>query len=125
MMDAVVTVEDVRRVALALPRTTEHLVYDRVKFRVGQIVYAAFSRDETDLGFAFPKEERAALVASRPDVFALPRESDMRFHWVVARTAALDVEEMRELVTDAWRMVVPKKVSRAIIGADTDGRGTP
>lgn len=111
-----VTVEDVRRVALALPRTTEHLIRDRVKFRVGSLVYVAFSRDETEMGFAFPKEERAALVAARPDVFAMPGESDLRYHWVVARLAALEPDEMRELVQDAWRMVVPKRVAREHLG---------
>lgn len=116
-MARVVTVEDVRRVALALPRTTEHLIRDRVKFRVGQIVYVAFSRDETEMGFAFPKEERAALVAARPDVFAMPATSDLRYHWVVARMDALDVDEMTELVVDAWRMVVPARVAREHLGA--------
>jgi hypothetical protein len=113
----VVTVEDVRAFASQLPRTTEALVRDRVKFRVGRIVYVAFSRDETLMGFGFPKEEREALVASEPDKFQLPPQSDMRYHWVVARMDALDVAEMRELVLDAWRMCVPKSVS-AMVGAD-------
>lgn len=108
-----VTVDDVRALALSLPRTTEALVHDRVKFRVGQIVYVALSRDETLMGFAFPKDEREALVESDPEKFRLPRQSDMRFNWVVARLAALDLPEMRELVLDAWRMVVPKKVAAA------------
>jgi hypothetical protein len=111
-----VTVDDVRRLALSLPRTTEHLIHDRVKFRVGQIVYVAFSRDETVMGFAYPKEERDALIASAPSTFHLPRLSDRRYHWVDAWTAALDEEEMRELVVDAWRMVVPKSVARAHLG---------
>ena len=111
-----VTVEDVRRVARRLPRSEEHLIRDRVKFRVGSLVYVAFSRDETEMGFAFPKEERAALVAARPAVFAMPRVSDLRYHWVVARLAALDPDEMPELVTDAWRMVVPKRVAREHLG---------
>ncbi|MEU3723511.1 MmcQ/YjbR family DNA-binding protein [Streptomyces sp. NPDC031705] len=108
-----VTVDDVRRLALALPRTEEHLVRDRVKFRIGRIVYLALSRDETELGFAFPKEERAALVASAPDTFSLPGAGDMRYHWVHARMAALDTAELAELVTDAWRMCVPAGVARA------------
>jgi hypothetical protein len=108
-----VTVEDVRAVARELPRAYEVVVHDRVKFRVGQIVWVAFSRDETTMGFAFPKEEREALVASAPATFLMPKESDLRYRWVVARMAALDVEEMRELVLDAWRMVVPKSVVRA------------
>jgi hypothetical protein len=112
----VVTVDDVRALAETLPRSYEALVHDRVKFRVGQMVYVAFSRDEETMGFGFPKEERAALVASEPDKFLLPPESDLRFHWVVVRLAAIDVDEMQELVLGAWRMVVPKKVARARLG---------
>jgi hypothetical protein len=101
---------------LTLPRAYEVLVRDRIKFRVGNLVFVSFSRDETLMGFAFPKEERASLVASRPDTFQLPVESDMRYQWVVARMDALDVDEMHELVVDAWRMVVPKGVAREFLG---------
>ena len=107
----VITAAEVREVALALPRTSEHLIHDHVKFRVGKIVYVSISPDESTMGFGFPKEERAALVAAEPEKFAMPRLSDQRFHWVQARMAALSPEEMRELVTDAWRMVVPKKIA--------------
>jgi hypothetical protein len=113
-----VTVEEVRALALTLPRTTEHLIRDRVKFRVGRLVYVAFSRDESLMGFAFPKEERVALVESEPDKFLLPGTADLRYHWVVARLSALDVPEMTELVTDAWTMVVPKSVARAHLGEE-------
>ena len=108
-----VTVDDVRELALTLPRSYEAFVRNRIKFRVGRIVYLAFSRDETMMGFAFPKEEREALVESEPDKFLLPKPSDLRYNWVVVRLDAIDAEEMRELVLDAWRMVVPKKVWRA------------
>ncbi len=106
-----VTIDDVRAVASTLPRSYEALVRDRVKFRVGRIVYLAFSRDESEMGFAFPKEEREALVASEPEKFMMPSQADMRYHWVVVRLAAIDVVEMREIVIDAWRMVVPKRVA--------------
>src|SRR4026208_1506972 len=105
-----VTIDDIRPLALSLPRSYEALVHDRVKFRVGRIVYLAFSRDETIMGFAFPKEERELLVASEPDKFQMPSQSDMRYHWVHVRLDAIDEEEARELVIDAWRMVVPKRV---------------
>lgn len=110
------SLEAVRELALSLPRTTEHLIRDRVKFRVGQIVYVAFSRDETLMGFAFPKEEREALVASEPHKFRLPEQADMRFNWVVVAVDAIDDDEMRELVQDAWRMVVPKRLAKEILG---------
>jgi hypothetical protein len=112
-----VTIDAVRALALSLPRTHEGLVRDRVRFRVGQIVYVAFSRDETLMGFAFPKEERDALIASAPEKFLLPKTSDLRFNWVVVRLATIDAVEMRELVVDAWRMVVPKRVAAAHLDA--------
>ena len=43
----------------------------------------------------------------------LPKQSDMRYNWVVVRLAAIDVTEMREIVIDAWRMVVPKFLAEA------------
>ena len=108
-----VSVQEVREVAIGLPRTTEHLIHDRVKFRVGKIVYVAFSRDETTMGFAFPREERDALVAAQPRVFHQPGPADLRFPWVEAWLAELDRPRMEELVIDAWRMVVPKGVAAA------------
>jgi hypothetical protein len=109
-----VTIEDVRAVASRLQRTEEALVRDRVKFRVGRIVYLAFSRDETVMGFAFPKEERVALIEAEPEKFMMPSKSDMRYNWVHVRLAALSRDEMRELVVDAWRMVVPKRLAMGV-----------
>jgi hypothetical protein len=97
------TVEDVRWLGSSLERSYEVFVRGRLKFRVGSIVYVAFSLDETEMGFGFPKEERAALVASAPD----------RFHPV----------EACEFVVDAWRLCVPKKVSAAYDLTHPDGPG--
>ena len=115
------TLDDVRRIAMSLPRTSEHLIRDHVKFRVGRLVYASVSPDEERLGFGFPKEERAALVASRPDTFMMPLRSDERYQWVRARLGVLDVDELRELLVDAWCMVVPKKVAASYL--DSHGIG--
>jgi len=109
----VVSVDEVRQIAASLPRTEEALVRDRVKFRAGRIVYLSLSADETVLGFAFPREERAALVAAEPDTFLMPARSDERYNWVRVRLAAIDRTELRELVIDAWRMVVPRRVAAA------------
>ena len=116
-------VEDVRPLGTELERSYEVYVRGRLKFRVKQIVYVAFSLDETVMGFGFPKEERAALVAAEPHTFQMPAPSDLRFHWVHADLSALDPPEARELVVDAWRMVVPKKLSRAYDLAHPDGPG--
>jgi hypothetical protein len=115
-----VTIDDARGIASALPRSYEALVRDRVKFRVGQMVYAAFSDDESIMGFGFPREEREALVASEPEKFVMPSPSDMRYRWVQVRLDAIDVDELRELLVEAWRMCVPKKVSDAYDRASRD-----
>ena len=107
------TVEDAQAIASTLPRSYEVVVRDRRKFRVGSIVYVAFSRDETTMGFAFPKEWRAALLESQPDKFFLPEPSDLRFHWVCVRLDRIGHDELHALVVEAWRMCVPKKVAAA------------
>jgi hypothetical protein len=113
-----VTADDVRSIALSLPRSYEALVHDRVKFRVGSLVYVSLSQDETLMGFAFPKEERSALVAAEPDRFLMPVPSDERYNWVRVRLDAIDEEQLRELVVEAWQMVVPKRVAAAHLASE-------
>jgi hypothetical protein len=108
---AIVTIDQVRELASSLPRSYEALVRDRVKFRVGRLVYLAFARDESMMGFAFPKEEREALVAAEPEKFLMPKQRDLRYNWVVVRLSEIEADEMREIVLEAWRMVVPKRVA--------------
>jgi hypothetical protein len=110
-MHGMVTVDDVRRIAAELPGSYEVVVRDRIKFRVGRYVYLAFSRDETVMGFGYPREERDALVASDPDTFLPPERVDERYNWVQVRMSEIDEVQLRELVVDAWRMCVPKRVA--------------
>jgi hypothetical protein len=111
-----VSIDDVRSITSTLPRSYEAVVHGRVKFRVGKIVYVAFSRDEMIMGFAFPKELRDALVESAPDKFLLPSQSDLRYNWVCVRLDAVGREELWALVVAAWRMCVPKQVAAAYHG---------
>jgi hypothetical protein len=106
-----VTIDDVRAFASTLPRSSEGLVRGQVKFRIGRIVYLSLSRDGSTMGFAFPKDWRQALVEAEPEKFSLPGESDLRYHWVHVRLAAIDEDEMRRLVEDAWAFCVPKTVA--------------
>ncbi len=111
-MASMVTADDVRAIATSLPRTVERLVGDRVKFNVGRIVYVALSRDELTMGCGFPKEEREAAIEAEPHKFSMPSVGDQRYRWIHVDLAAIDKDELRELVTEAWRMCVPKKVAQ-------------
>lgn len=118
-----VTAEDVRTIALSLPRAYEALVRDRVKFRVGRIVFVSLSPDETVMGFGYPKEARDGLIAAEPAKFHLPVPSDLRYNWVRVWLAAIDHDELRELVEDSWRMTVPKKVWNEYLAGQEAGKG--
>ena len=111
-----VDLEDIRAVTEGLPRSYEVIVRDRIKFRVGRIVYLALSRDEKTMGIGFPKEERAAAIAAYPEKFLPPSKADERYKWIEVNLAVLDEEELRELVLEAWRMCVPKKVAAEYFG---------
>ena len=102
---------DVRRIALELPRSYEAIVRDYVKFRVGRLVFASVSPDESLLGFGYPKDARQSLVDSDPDTFLMPVASDLRYNWVRLRLPRIDRPELDELLVDAWQLCVPKKVA--------------
>jgi hypothetical protein len=116
----VVTIDEVREFAITLPRSSEGLVRGRVKFRIGRIVYLSLSRDGSTMGFAFPKEWRNALVESEPEKFSLPSQSDLRYHWAQVRLAAIDADEMRDLVEDAWAFTAPKHVAEEYAASQRD-----
>ena len=105
------TPDEIRAVAQTLPRSYEVFVRGRIKFRVGQIVWLALSRDGTHMGCGFPKELRQAAVEAEPHKFQLPSESDMRFNWIHVRLDAIDADEMRDLVEEAWSRAVPLHVA--------------
>ena len=106
-----VTADEVRAVAQTLPRSYEVLVRGRIKFRVGQIVWLALSKDGERMGCGFPKEMRQAVVDAEPHKFQLPRDSDMRFNWIHVCLDAIDADEMRDLVEEAWSRTVPLYVA--------------
>ena len=95
-----VTPDEIRAIAQTLPRSYEVFVRGQIKFRVGQIVWLALSKDGERMGCGFPKEMRQAAVDAEPHKFQLPGESDMRFNWIHVRLEALDAGEMRDLVEE-------------------------
>jgi hypothetical protein len=107
-----ITVDDVRAFVADFPRSYEVVVRNRIKFRVGQIVWLALSKDGERMGCGFPKEMRQAAVEAEPHKFELPSAGDMRFNWIHVRLDAIDAEEMRDLVEEAWSRAVPLYVAQ-------------
>lgn len=106
--------DDVRREALALPETSEKFTWNAPTFRVRDKIFVALSEDDSSIAFRCPREERAELIASEPDKFFMRAGHDDNYDWIRARLAAIeDVEELRAMVLDAWRMTAPKRVIKA------------
>jgi hypothetical protein len=109
---AVVTPDEIRAIAQKLPRSYEVLVHGQIKFRVGQIVWLALAKDGERMGCGFPREMRQAAVDAEPQKFQLPGQGDMRFNWIHVRLDAIDADEMRDLVEEAWSRAVPLYVAQ-------------
>ena len=121
--------DDVRRLASALPHVVE-IDSEGFDFRVADkgFVWSYPERRpgqrrviRTDIAVLFvgDEAEKQALLLGEPDVFFTTPGYD-GLPLVMLRLAEVDVERLRELVTDAWRMRAPDTLVE-----DLDGSGEP
>ncbi|WP_329025124.1 MmcQ/YjbR family DNA-binding protein [Streptomyces sp. NBC_00690] len=107
------TADDVRRVALSLPRTIEKLAWGMPTFRLdgGGKIFASLADDDQVMGVKCPKEERAELIEAEPAKFFLREGHDDNYAWIRVRLAVLEDEsELRAILLDSWRQVAPRKL---------------
>lgn len=105
--------EDVRRIALSLPDTTEKIAWSMPTFRVAGKMFATLPEDETSIAVRCPKEERDELVLAEPDKFWIA-DHEAQFAWVRAWLSALDDEgELRDILADSWRQAAPSSLLEA------------
>ena len=108
-----VTEGDVRRIALSLPETTEKPSYGTPGFRVKDKLFARI-REEGDVLVVWCSDlgEKEALIASEPEkFFTLPHYDG--HPTVLVRFGAVEADEMRELLTESWRIRAPKKLQKS------------
>jgi hypothetical protein len=102
--------EDVRRVALSLPDTTEKEAWSMPTFRVAGKMFATLPEDETSMAVRCPKTERDELVLAEPDKF-WTADHEAGFAWVRVRLSALEDEpELRDILADSWRQAAPTQL---------------
>ena len=102
--------EDVRRIALSLPDTTEKIAWSMPTFRVAGKMFVTLPEEETSIAVRCPKEERDELVLAEPEKFWVA-DHEAGFAWVRARLAALDSdEELRDILADSWRQAAPPRL---------------
>ncbi|TMR20682.1 hypothetical protein ETD86_18070 [Nonomuraea turkmeniaca] len=111
-----VTEDDVRRIALALPETGEKTMYGTPAFYVRGKWFARM-REEGDM-LVLPvasEEEKAELLAAEPAKFGTTPHYD-GYAVVLVRLDEVGAEEMSELLTDAWRLRAPKRLAAGYDG---------
>jgi hypothetical protein len=110
------TVDDARKIALSLPRVTEGTSWGTPSWKVtgGKLFMrvADFSRvgDDKTLVLKCEFGEREALRQGDPETFFLHTHYE-RYEYILVRTATVDPDELRELITEAWRMAAPPKLA--------------
>ncbi|MER5467309.1 MmcQ/YjbR family DNA-binding protein [Streptomyces sp. NPDC002935] len=102
--------EDVRRIALSLPDTTEKIAWSMPTFRVAGKMFATLPETETSIAVRCPKVERDELVLAEPGKFWIA-DHEAGFAWVRARLSALeDDDELRDILADSWRQAAPPRL---------------
>lgn len=103
-------VDVLTKVVLGLPEVEEHEGWaGQPVFKVRNKSFAYMSEDGARLLLKALREEQEALVAEDPDVYA-PSWASGRFAWLDVTIDAADDQELRELVTEAWRLSAPKRL---------------
>lgn len=123
------TAEDVRKIALSLPDSSEKLAWGMPTFRVGGgasgksgKIFAALADDDTSIGVKCPQEDRAELIAAEPEKFFIRPGHDDNYAWLRVRLAAVeDAAELRSILTDSWRQAAPKRLAAAHPELDRPG----
>ncbi len=103
-------VDVLHKVVSGLPEVEEHEGWaGQPVFKVRNKSFAYLSEDETRLLLKALREEQEALVAEDPEVYS-PSWASGRFAWLDVQLAAADDQEVRELITEAWRLTAPKRL---------------
>jgi hypothetical protein len=106
------TDDDARELALALPEAVEKAHMGHADFRVRDRIFASLPKPG-QMTLRLEQGDQAAVVATAPETFAPAAGAWGRQGWTVVQLAHADREELRELVIDAWRWRAPSALVTA------------
>jgi hypothetical protein len=104
--------DSIRKIALGLPQAEERETWGTPTFRVRDRIFVMFGEGGREAWVKSSHDEQRALVAMDPDTFFVPPYVGPS-GWVGVRFRTVDRGEMEELVTEAWRMVAPKRLVKS------------
>ena len=108
-----VTEADVRRIALALPQTTERPSYGTPGFRVKDRLFARVHQDDGVLVlWCAHLLEKESLIESEPAIFFTTPHYD-GYAIVLVRMGAVGLEQLEDLLALAWYVRAPARLRAA------------
>ena len=113
------TLVDVRRVALALPETSEAPSYGTPAFRVRKKLFARMLDDGVSIVVKCDFDHREFLVESRPDVFSVTPHY-LAYPMVIVQLATVGRDLLAEILAEAWRHAAPPKLAEQVRSADVE-----
>src|SRR5262245_33783397 len=102
--------DTVRRFALSFPEAEERETWETATFRVRNKIFMMFSEQERHAWVKSDHDEQQALVAQDPETFFVPPYVGPS-GWVGVVIRSVDPDEMRELITEAWRLTAPNRLA--------------
>lgn len=108
-----VSFDVVRELALELPETEETTSYGTPAFKVRKKLFARLREEGDILVVKVERDERAALIESEPDVYFFTPHYE-NYGFVLVRLDAVERDELREIMTEAWRLAAPKRLADQI-----------
>jgi hypothetical protein len=100
-----------RKAALSFPESSEEPHFERTSFRVGKKIFATMTADGKEAMVRVPDRERLhGLLETRADVFFSYGGWTERNGALGIRLAKADAATLRELLSDSWRAVAPKRI---------------
>ncbi len=115
-----VTFDKVREIALALPKVDEGTSYGTPAFRVSGKLFVRLHDDRESLVVRIDSDERSMRMKAEPETYYIT-DHYRDYPWILVRLASVNVDDLRDLLEDAWRLCASK---RLVATYDTQ-RGNP
>jgi hypothetical protein len=105
-----------RKLALGMPGAEERSHFEQPDFRVRNKIFAGLSRDEKRGVLKLPADLQSMLLDAKPAAFSPAPGAWGRSGWTYVELARVELEELRELVVEAYRLIAPKKLTSTRAG---------
>ncbi len=115
-----VTFAAVQELALALPEAEQGTSYGTPAFKVRGTLFARLREEGDVLVVKVDFDYREALTRSEPDTYFITPHYE-KYPYVLVRLVNVDIEDLRKLLTNAWRMSAPKRLAARFEASEHSG----